>query len=835
MSHLDVAVILKLVDQLSGPAKRVATSMRQIINLGKQLGNLGGSKNALGAQFTTANASVKKLNADMRALGSTMKGVSASGRTIAQSVAGNGAAAGIKAQATAWTRVAAAQAKVIANNAKIKTGAAGGGGRMGAGGGGFGGGFGHHGMGMYGGAYMGMYAAGRVGHGIASGMQKGGNLQNEMTLLENLGLPNDQIADVIKKARAASDAIPQVSVTDNLHSFRELRYAFANTQHAIDNMKAMSRFEVTMSAALGDSKMTEVRDQVYAAAKSAEMTRQIQTPGEFQAWLDSVQQMATSSGGQVDSQKIFQALKYARQFTQGYNDEFKRLFLPEFVQELSSGGRKGGGSRGGAGTALNAFGREFVGQTFAQNKIPALLEAGLLDPSKVHKGKGGKYTLDEKAFFNQDVAAANPFQFIKENITPALKRAGIDPANPADKEKVVAKLSRWFGTQLAQQLAQLTAMNEHQMEERAKMTGMSSTVQESYDRLMKNYNESLKGMKAQFDSMTSFVTLPFLPATSGVLRSITGFETGIREYFANHTAGIEKLAPVLMASAGGLLLLAVKAIVKRFGFLPMVLGGGAGVLSGDANTGLMAGLLLGGVGRGAAKIGGAAAGGGFVRAMIAAIASSRGRLIAAIAALLAGIKFDASHGNHARTWLRDLTGYPDPKEPAPWMPNGSFDPWNRKKDAIPFTGSKKSPWKIPSWHEDETSGGPYRIHPGGIDPQTFNGMNPANPSILNIGGAAAAAEAWAATALSVAGARLSGSTVPGPSISGGGAAGGGGGQATGGVHTNYRPQGGGAHTQQTYHVNNHFTIPGAGDPNHVAHAVQKVFAQSQRDALFDLG
>lgn len=158
--------------------------------------------------------------------------------------------------------------------------------------------------------------------------------------------------------------------------------------------------------------------------------------------------------------------------------------------------------------------------------------------------------------------------------------------------------------------------------------------------------------------------------------------------------------------------------------------------------------------------------------------------------------------------------------------------------------------KIPSWHEDETSGGPYPIHPGGIDPKTMNGMNPTNPSLLSapllnkITGAKEAADAWLQEALSIV-SMLSGKTVQGPSISapsipgqggggGGGSPGGGGGdsgQATGGVHTNYRPQGGGAHTQQANNVTIHVH---GGDPREVVSAIRNHFGnQSNPDYLGD--
>ena len=49
----------------------------------------------------------------------------------------------------------------------------------------------------------GHYALSRAGHAVATGLGKGGELQNELTLLENLGLPQDQIKEIVKEARAA--------------------------------------------------------------------------------------------------------------------------------------------------------------------------------------------------------------------------------------------------------------------------------------------------------------------------------------------------------------------------------------------------------------------------------------------------------------------------------------------------------------------------------------------------------------------------------------------------------------------------------------------------------
>jgi hypothetical protein len=666
---MDVSVILRLIDGISGPAKQAAQSLRSLVTAANALKKLNLGSN-LTSGLKSSQAQVRAMLGDTKQLSSAFRGATDGARGLASAMSA-GSKGAYATDVRNLKQMVSLQSQMVKGQQRM----------AGVGGGGFG----HHGMGYGGGLYMAAYGAHRVGRGIASGFAKGGNLQNELTLLENFGLPTDKINEITKAARAASSAVPQISVSDSLHSFREMRYAFADTNHAIESMTMMNKFAVTMGAVVGADRAGEIKDQVYAAAKSAEMTNQIKSKTELQAWLDSMQQAAESSGGIVDPQKMFQGLKYARDAALGYDDEFKRLFLPEYVQELSSGGRKGGGSRGGAGSGLNAFKRMFGDQTFAAKHIDDWIKLGLIDPRKVVSDLHGanKKKLLPGAVIGQQEAIKNPFRYIQDYIKPALRRLGIDPSNPADAAKAVQALGTLGGTQLAKQILQLTALMDAQMEKRAQMTAMAAKVDASYGRLIENYNQSLKGMHEQFSTMTSWVTLPFLPEITALQNSITKFTIGFREFFATHNKAITALAPGLMLGGGGLMAMLLRSVIGRG-----LIGVGIGGLLGGPMGAMMGGML--GRGFGAA---GTAAGTTFAGSFIASVLRGIGKGLGVYAILEAiqGIKQDDKDPDHKlRSTVRKALGIPDsasdPSRSQEWLPswmegirNGGL-----RRDPVPF-------------------------------------------------------------------------------------------------------------------------------------------------------
>ena len=67
MAIMDVSVVLRLVDQLSGLAKKTADALRQIVDTTKQLKGAGGL-DSIGKSITNAAGATSKLRTEIRSL-----------------------------------------------------------------------------------------------------------------------------------------------------------------------------------------------------------------------------------------------------------------------------------------------------------------------------------------------------------------------------------------------------------------------------------------------------------------------------------------------------------------------------------------------------------------------------------------------------------------------------------------------------------------------------------------------------------------------------------------------------------------------------------------------
>lgn len=702
---MDVQVILRLVDQLSGPAKQAAQSMRQLVIATQALQKSGGL-GLLPQQIRDASASLRALQADVRSFSSAFRAATDSARGLSNAMAAN--------RGRSWIKDEIAQLRALINLEKQY-----GAGLRSRGGRGLG-------IGHYGGIYGLAYGAHRVGHGLGVGLRQAGMLQAELSYLDILGISPEQQKRIHEQAKRTAKLVPTVTTAETLRTFREMRYAFADENHAIESMVDMAKFETAISALVPDaSKAEQLRRQTYEMVKSAELRNQIKSPEEFRRFQDMILRAAHASGGIVDPSSIFQAFKYSRGALHGYDDEFTSLFLPEIVQELQTG--RGGGGRGGAGSSLAAFKRMFVDQTFALKYVPEMLRLGLVDPAKVIRNdKGDIKGLMSGAIIGQDTAARNPFRYMERYLLPALEKAGVNVKDHAEVVKAIAALG---GTELAKQLNQLMLIQREQMEKRAEMTKQVMGVEGSYRRVLWNYNTSLDAMKRQFEDMNANVLKPFLPTLTKLQNALTTFMVGIKSIAENFQKEIETVAPALLiggaAGAGWL--------AKR-----LLFGGGA-ALGGRMLLGAGAGLLLGG------GIHGALLGGG-----LAAALSKTGNAAASAATGVSTLGKDiASLGKSVSTLLNPLTAALGILEAAVWLrkntqlldsePGGSDKYQSDKNSRARFHAALREQRKtIPGLPEyDPTLRGPVTEVPYGPQPKlTLPGIHDA------IAGGDEAARAW---------------------------------------------------------------------------------------------
>jgi hypothetical protein len=536
MSTVDVSVILRLVNQASGPARAATGDLLKLTRALDSFKRAGGGLDILPKRLRESGAAMRGLSSDVRNFSSSFRNAADSARALTREMASG--------KGKSFLASEVRNAKELARLSRSI-----GGGSRAPGVGGLLGGFGV------------AYTARRMAHGVAVGLQKGGNLQQEMSMLELLGLPGDVRAQVLSEAQKTANLIPQVSTQDALHSFREMRYAFASTDHAIESMVEMAKFSAVLGRVADPDKADQAKREVFEAVKSSELKNYLDHDS-FSWFLDSMVKVATSTGGRVTPGSIFQALKYSRSALHGYDKEFTSLFAPELMQELMTG--KGGGGRGGAGPALANFKRMFVDGIVAKQYKPALKGAGLMDADGKMVGR--------------DLASRNPFRYMEQYILPALKRQGV---NVDDPSAVSQAIGQWGGTDIGKQMTQLMVIQRERMKERAEFTAAAWGVDKSYGRMIQLYNTSLETMKKQFDDMVSHVMLPFLPLATKIQNFATQMMVGIKKFSEGNAGILEAVSPILALGGVGL-----GALILRGVFRSM-----SGALLGGGLTFLMTGSL----------------------------------------------------------------------------------------------------------------------------------------------------------------------------------------------------------------------------------------------------
>ena len=363
--------------------------------------------------------------------------------------------------------------------------------------------------------------------------------------LRNLGITPEDIAAANAQADAIAKIYPNITKAESLGTFAETRYAMGDTQHAIEAMKTMSDFITAMSATHTTEQVNAMKDQIYSAVKASEQAGQIK-PEDLSKFLNFETKAAMVSGGIVDPAKILAAYKYSRNAQFGWDDQFRYGIMPELVQEFSSGGRGGGGSRGGAGPMLSNFKRLFVDQ--ASQFTEQAVKDGLIDPSKV-KGvdRKGHLNLMPDAVIGGDEAALNPYQYIKDRVMPALRKAGIDPddTSPEGKAKVARRVSQWGGTQLEQQLVTAMVTQAKQIDARLQQLGVAAGTNKTNDNLNDNYNQAIRNAKGALDQARADAFGSSLGSATNAVNQFTGAMQEISSYFKGEQSGIKTLADLV--------------------------------------------------------------------------------------------------------------------------------------------------------------------------------------------------------------------------------------------------------------------------------------------------
>jgi hypothetical protein len=434
MAAVDVKVILKLVDQLSGPAKKAAQSLQQIVNLTQQLRKSGpGGLNALPKQFAALNTQLSNLakvsNASTKAMSAGLTNAATASSKLARNVKGiavaaDAAAKGSKSLASSmaslssqgsWAKqqtsslqgLIAAQKQIIANNKKIATSVPAAGGI---------GGIGGHGGGLLGG-YMGYRAAHEVGHGLKETFLAGADYQRETALAHIGGRTTEELKEMQEKARELSRSVAMTSQAESLKQMNEAVMAVGDVHHMLNFAEKFAQNDALVAAVTGERQ----EGQSFHLMKSLEQVGATKAGQEERAnsLIDMWGQSIAASRGRITAQAISQSTTYMKGSKYSAGDEFMGRVLPALIMQSQRPST--------VGQELMTLAGYVVGNRVPMDKVPDLIKAGLIDPSKVVRDEHSpnKMRLEQGAWYGSEDYLKNPFEWVVKHFGDMVKKEGL--------------------------------------------------------------------------------------------------------------------------------------------------------------------------------------------------------------------------------------------------------------------------------------------------------------------------------------------------------------------------------------------------------------------------
>jgi hypothetical protein len=645
MSTMDVSVILRLVDQLSGPAQKAAKSLRDMVSAAKQLGGL--KLDQLPKVFDASANATARLQGNLKQLDVAMRGVTSNAASLNRSLAAAGNANPWRAQVAGMRQVAAMQRQLINNQGSMS----------------------HGGQGML----LQHPVIHAVGHGLREIAGAGIEYSREGALAMMAGRTPDELDAMKKRAREVAGSVPMTTEAESIKQMSEMVMAFGNLEHTMEFAEKFARVDALISAVQGH----RVEGQSFHLARALEQVGATKDTARADVLLDDWAKAIVGSRGKITPEQINMSTTYMRGSKYAVGDDFLGKVMPALIMQSARAS-----SVGNEIASLTGY---IVGNRLPKEKIPDLIAAGLIDPSKVvpDKHSASKMKLTENAFYGSKDYLNNPFEWVVKYVGDMAKREGLDTA-----AKISERINYLFSNRMVADMVGEAVINQSQIRKDIGLFNQAPSAAEALKIGQANdWTQALSNFGAAITDFAKNITGPVIKPAIGLLNQLSAMMRTVGGSFVGQLG--------TLATLGGL-----GFMMMRSGALTALLGGGLGFMGGGP-VGMLAGTMLAerlfGIGPAAA---GAAAG-----------ISMLGTALGAISAVLAGLALakwiDGTQGakdlNKAilgdnqltgdfkgdaaklyagkdglRTWMRKQLGIPEDdgkSDPVPWggSPNFSVD------------------------------------------------------------------------------------------------------------------------------------------------------------------
>ncbi|HEX7312925.1 MAG TPA: hypothetical protein VF297_03345 [Pyrinomonadaceae bacterium] len=457
-----------------------------------------------------------------------------------------------------------------------------------------------------------------------------GELMRARMRLGTLGLDPGESARANEAINKTVAAVPGARLSEVTEAFAELYEVFASVDDTARNIGRAAKYSFALKTLHGDQYSPEqLITQTKAAYKFVDLIGLTKPDAQGRVdnarvdeYHDRLMQVLSATGGEVNPREMLQAAKIGGTSLIGMSREG--------LTHIASLASDVGGSR--AGNMQRSMLQSFVGGKLFEKHVNALAEYGMVDSSKIRKGKGGKLDIQPGGIRYADTISTDPMTFV-DRLAEGMRRKGVDTNSEKDVINATARLTP---NTLAQNMLAQLIIRRDEMTRFDELVAKAEALDKMFARAEASPLGKIEDAKAKGENVRATLGGPMLEAGGSLSERLASFYTGLQSFAEGSPVMSSALAGI--GSLGGAALSAGEGVGTLAGLLRDLRGGGGGG-GGGAGTGGGSGILGTGVGVGDAVAGGGWALGRFgkwgLRAGIGLVGSA-GAGYAAIAALAAG-------------------------------------------------------------------------------------------------------------------------------------------------------------------------------------------------------
>jgi hypothetical protein len=370
--------------------------------------------------------------------------------------------------------------------------------------------------------------AGYVGvHSVFGGVEKaieaGAERQHIEIKAVNAGIPASEIARIRQASIEAKRGAPNMNVSEIEELFVEARSAVKHPEETFHILNDLARAGSVLKG------MGMENSGIALLVKAAESGGRMNSPEQFKVFMDDAVKAMQVFGKTIDPEQIYEAIKYSKSAAGTLSDHFIGKTLPSLVQEMRGSS---------AGDAIYMLTRTLRGGLEHRGTASELLNSVGLTPdqNKIHHNKAGKVTGYGGSVKESSLLATNPDEWVWKIYKPALEKAGYDTL-----EKQIEFTNRTMpGT--AANLVRVLLQQEESIRQHQANLEAAADAQTAAANQAKEATAAFGALGKSLNDLRAAATSPAMESLAAGLNKISGFINWLSERAAEH--------PTIAVSAG---------------------------------------------------------------------------------------------------------------------------------------------------------------------------------------------------------------------------------------------------------------------------------------------